>query len=367
MPINAYTGLMGSGKTYEVVGFVILPALLKGRRVVTNVEGLDYEKITDYLHEKHPDKEIGELLTVTNEEIMAPGFFPSRDGDEEATVKGGDMVCIDEAWRFFGTDIKVNPSTKIFLREHRHYTDPKTGVSCDLALMLQSITDLHRTVKSVVELSFRTFKLKTVGMNKRYRLDMFEGTNQKISLRANTWQKAYDPAIFGLYSSYAAGTGKELAIDGRQNVFKDPRNWLYLAGLIVVIAAGGYGLSHIYSRYKAKSAPAAPAASAAPGAKPAAGTPGTPSASSAPAAPPKIVDAADWRLAGRIVTQRGERAVLAGAGSRLRVEDPSLFVGHGWDRRAVVDGERITAWSGPAAGAGVSPPPDTKSTFTVGK
>lgn len=37
MPINIYTGLMRSGKSYEVVSEVIVPAIRKGRRVVTNV------------------------------------------------------------------------------------------------------------------------------------------------------------------------------------------------------------------------------------------------------------------------------------------------------------------------------------------
>lgn len=359
MPINAYTGLMGSGKTYEVVGFVILPALLRGRRVVTNIEGLDYDKITAYLHDKHPEAELGELLLVTNDQISAEGFFPCRDGDEDATVKGGDMVCIDEAWRFFGTSTKIRPSTQVFLREHRHYTNPETKVSCDLALMLQSIGDLHRTVKSVVELSFRTFKLKTVGLNKRYRLDMFEGTNQKISMRANTWQKAYDPAIFGLYSSYAAGSGKELAIDGRQNVLKDPRNWAMLAGVLLLLGAGGFGLNYLYSRYKTPKPEAQAAAVdvAAPG-RPAAASP-------VPAPAPKAVDSTEWRLAGRIVTGRGERAVMVGAGSRVRVEDPALFVGYGWDRRAMIDGERITAWSGPSVGGAAAP--DSSSVLSVGK
>jgi len=365
MPINAYTGLMGSGKTYEVVGCVILPALLRGRRVVTNVEGLDYDKIRAYLNEKHPDAELGELLLVTNEQISADGFFPCRDGDEDATVKGGDMVCIDEAWRFFGTSTKIKASTQVFLREHRHYTNPETQVSCDLALMLQSIGDLHRTVKSVVELSFRTHKLKTVGLNKRYRLDMFEGTNQKISTRANTWQKAYDPAIFALYSSYAAGSGKELAIDGRQNVLKDPRNWAILVGVLVLFGAGGWGINHIFSKYSSKK-PEAPAEASATPANGPAGPSKPPAAPTAPPPPPKLVQSQDWRLAGRIVTARGERAVLTGQAGRVRVEDPALFVGHGWDRRAMVEGEQISAWSGPATGAGGSAATD-KQAFTVGK
>lgn len=365
MAINAYTGLMGSGKTYEVVSAVVLPALEKGRRVVSNIEGLDYEKIKAYLLEKNPDCQVGELLQVSNDEISADGFFPCRDGDSDATVKGGDLVCIDEAWRFFGTSSKIKTATQVFLREHRHYTDPATGFTCDLALMLQSISDLHRTVKSVVELSFRTHKLKTVGLNGRYRLDMFEGTNQKVSLRANTWQKAYQPAIYGLYNSYAAGSGKELAIDGRQNIFKDPRNWAILLGVFVLLGAGGWGINHIFGKYSSKkpdaSAEASPAATSGP-----AGPAKTTAAPTAPPPPPKLLQSPDWRLAGRIVTARGERAVLTGQAGRLRVEDPALFVGYGWDRRAMVEGEQISAWSGPAAGPGGSAPAENKA-FTVGK
>jgi zona occludens toxin len=362
MPINAYTGLMGSGKTYEVVGFVILPALLRGRRVVTNIEGLDYQKICAYLHAKHPDADLGELLLVTNEQISADGFFPCRDGDEDAIVKGGDMVCIDEAWRFFGTSTKIPTTTQVFLREHRHYTDPQTQVSCDLALMLQSIGDLHRTVKSVVELSFRTHKLKTVGLNKRYRLDMFEGTNQKISTRANTWQKAYEPAIFGLYNSYAAGSGKELAIDDRQNILKDPRNWAMAAGVLCLLGTGVWGINYLFSKYNGKNVPPASEAAATNGP---AGQARPPAAPTVPTAPPKLVQSQDWRLAGRIVTARGERAVLTGQAGRVRVEDPALFLGHGWDRRAMVEGEQISAWSGPATGGGTAST-DNKA-FTVGK
>jgi zona occludens toxin len=48
MPINAYVGLMGSGKSYEVVSSVIVPAVSQGRRVVTNVEGLQDDEIKAY-------------------------------------------------------------------------------------------------------------------------------------------------------------------------------------------------------------------------------------------------------------------------------------------------------------------------------
>ncbi|ENT7525242.1 TPA: zonular occludens toxin domain-containing protein, partial [Escherichia coli] len=48
MAISAYVGVPGSGKTYEVVCNVIIPAVSSGRRVVTNIYGLNADKIYDY-------------------------------------------------------------------------------------------------------------------------------------------------------------------------------------------------------------------------------------------------------------------------------------------------------------------------------
>ncbi|EPZ1805653.1 zonular occludens toxin domain-containing protein, partial [Escherichia coli] len=41
MPISAYVGSLGSGKSYEVVSSVIVPACASGRRVVTNIYGIN--------------------------------------------------------------------------------------------------------------------------------------------------------------------------------------------------------------------------------------------------------------------------------------------------------------------------------------
>ena len=138
-----------------------------------------------------------------------------------------------------------------------------------------------------------------------------------------------------------------------------------VAGVFVLFGLGGWGISHIYSKYSAKKPTTAEEATATPANAPA-GPAKAMVAPSAPPAPPKLVQSQDWRLAGRIVTARGERAVLTGQAGRVRVEDPALFVGYGWDSRAMVEGEQISAWSGPAAGAGGSAATDNKA-FTVGK
>ena len=61
MAISAYIGIPGSGKSYEAVCNVIIPAFTSGRRVVTNIYGLQKDKIT----ERYPDA-TGEIIVVDN-------------------------------------------------------------------------------------------------------------------------------------------------------------------------------------------------------------------------------------------------------------------------------------------------------------
>jgi len=78
MAQTAYTGIQGSGKSFEVVRNVILPNVAKGRRVVTNVAGLKIDLINQYCVDKlgaDPNK-LGEIVQVENERIEQPDFFP---------------------------------------------------------------------------------------------------------------------------------------------------------------------------------------------------------------------------------------------------------------------------------------------------
>lgn len=70
MAIKAYVGLMGSGKSYEVVSNVIIPALGRGRRVISNIAGLDFEAIKAFLiAEKIEPDQLGQLVTVSHDQI----------------------------------------------------------------------------------------------------------------------------------------------------------------------------------------------------------------------------------------------------------------------------------------------------------
>lgn len=228
MAINAYTGLMGSGKSYEVVENVILPALLVGRRVVTNVANLQQDDIFAYLVEKFGadlDK-LGQIVQVVNDDIEKPDFFPEEVKAGEVALPSivlpGDLVVIDECWRWWAAGARITPAHMTFFRMHRHFVNPETKATCDMVLVVQDISDLDRKLKVVVENTYRMSKHKALGSTKRYRVDIF--TSYKTTRAPyRSLQRKYNKEIFALYQSYSQGGeagGKEVAIDGRANIFK---------------------------------------------------------------------------------------------------------------------------------------------------
>ena len=129
MAVTAYTGLPGGGKTYEVVKSVVLPAIKSGQRVVTNIRGLDPEKIGQHLD--IPAERVRALIKEFDIQDaigaggVQPSFFPSRSDDEVETnddgiLEWGAYNIIDEAHFIFGTGTKFNDRAKYFLRQHRH-------------------------------------------------------------------------------------------------------------------------------------------------------------------------------------------------------------------------------------------------------
>lgn len=351
MPINAYTGLMGSGKSFECVVSVIIPAIRLGRRVVTNVDGIDNDAIRAYCQEKFNCKpeNLGTVVHCKNEDVSKADFLPY--GIEVDTfVKAGDMVCIDEAWRFWGADNKkILKEHAIFFREHRHYVDKTTNVSCDLVLMVQDISDLNRTLKVVVELSFRTTKMKSLGLDKIYRVEMWEGHKLTAKGRVSVENKKYDEAIFPLYSSYVGGKGKELQVDGRQNILKSPKLWGIAAAMFVALPVAVYGVYHFFdsSRFekldaKTEQAPTVHVASVPTGAS---------LAKAGNSVQMPISDA--WRIIGALHVGNKQLVIVQNASGKIRAEHPSNFQNSGIGMVGEMDGERLTVWSGASSFGGV--------------
>lgn len=331
MAINCYTGLMGSGKSYEVTGTVIVKAVSEGRRVVTNIEGIQPEKIKEYVKKKFnlTDDKVGDVLYVPDDLVNRSSFFPTDDPEHDSIVKGGDLVAIDEAWRFWPSGQQLIPEHMEFFRKHRHYVHPDTKVSCDLVLMIQDITDLHRSLKNVVEMTFRTLKLKTLGLSSKYRVEFYEGTNlrknNQIGYRVNT----YDNAIFPLYQSYAGGKGSEKTVDNRQNLWKNKTLWFTAAGLVICGIVAFNFLWKFFHPVDPKPVPK-PAASV---------VAGSPSSVPPPVQQPQVIES-NWRIVGEM--NLGEKmVVLQSKTGQIRVEHPSNFTGNGLTLTGKIDNQPI--------------------------
>jgi zona occludens toxin len=261
MALKGYFGSPGSGKTYEVVENVILPAIKQGRRVVTNIAGLDYEAITDYLDSKGSDREkLGTIFPILLNDTIA-GQFAVIVGDgesayldeEKSIIRGGDMLVLDEVWRVWEDGVKLHPDDRRFLRMHRHLANKETHVTCDVALISQTFTDVHRQVRSLIEERYEMQKHLALGMRNRYRVSIY---TKGARVPHQTLQKKYQSEIHELYKSHSMGkeAGKEVEVDGRGNVFKGALFTVFLPLAFVACVAGIFGVRHFFSgdSYKKK-------------------------------------------------------------------------------------------------------------------
>lgn len=348
MAINAYVGLQGSGKSFEVVSSVILEAVSHGRRVVTNVAGINEDLIHEYLVNKRdvPIEKLGKIVHVDNERIMQPEFFPDEEKPElPSVVKGGDLVAIDEAWRFWGTDGgKLSHEHMQFFRMHRHYVHPDTAVACDVVLMTQDITGLHRSVKNVIEFAFKMHKHKSLGFSKLYRVEIYEGWKLNSKTRIDDRQKKYDPEIFPLYQSYSGGKGMENSIDKRQNILANRTLWFYAVAVILMLCIGAFGSWRFFHPSEDNNQKNT-AHKNAPG-NTDLGKPGSIAANPKSMTVASTVTSEAWRIVGEFEVMTERWVVVSNQSGRLRVESPSMFRGTGISMIGEIDGEKVTRWSG---------------------
>lgn len=360
MPINVYTGLMRSGKSFEVVSQVIIEAIATGRRVVTNVDGISNDLVRHYIAEKRKLKpeefdKLGTIAHVQNEDVFKPDFLPYYDdhrGEHTDTiVQPGDLVCIDEAWRFWGSDCKLHKNHKSFFLEHGHFTHPVTGVACDLVLMIQDMGTLHRFVKNVVAFSFRTHKKVSLGMGNTYSVTMWEGPKMQRATEIGNWVRRYDKEIFPLYSSFKGGAdGKTVNVDKRQNILANKRIWII--GLVCIVG-GVFAFRNIWNFFhppgsKPATATAAPGVPGGPVGMP--GAPGGVGGAGAALRPPAL--SSEWRYSGELKAGGSAYVVLIGDAGRVRLEPSIMFAGRGLVASGLIDGQRVTSYSGHSAGNG---------------
>lgn len=232
MSIKLYTGLQGSGKSYEVVSVVILGALRDGRRVISNIAGLNYEVMRRILIEEGTEPaNIGTLVQVSHADIEKVNFFRMDTDDQTGTetfIQGGDLVTLDEIWRFWEKDSQVTARQQNFFRMHRHMLHPDSGMSCEIVLISQDVMDVCRKIRSVVEKTYVMTKHTEMGTDKHYRVDIYSRAKFTMGRTEplNSLQKSYNPKYFECYKSHSAGGDvvdpKEVSVDKRGSIWSKP-------------------------------------------------------------------------------------------------------------------------------------------------
>lgn len=369
MPINAFGGGPGTGKTYGVMEHVILPAIAKGRFIITNIEGLNVDLIYEYVAKEFYKGKIICIGHIRRCDRNAPeneDFFPGVDALDKATpvpspnapnVCGGDLVVIDEATRYWSVGDKSSKGHAYFFREHRHFAN-EMGHTCDMVVIDPDLSMLARALKGKIEMSSITHKPKEIGLN-RYVVKLFSRTNFRGKPVSVSGPFRFKPEIYKLYQSYAHAGAKEQSIDSRQTQL--PKLLRSLGGMVLLLVACVLGFWYLYQQKVSKFGPVAPAV-----ASPEPGQPGGSSAASTVANPvaagpggsytPSSAVSSTLRIVGRAVI-RGESWVVLSDGQYLRLENSQSFVGVGSMAVGSIQGERVTTWSGPRAsdGAGVLP------------
>ena len=335
MAISAYIGLPGHGKSYEVVRSVIIPAMLAGRRIVTNVYGIKEDKVKEYCLKNNnisPDK-LGSLVFVTNEQVMQRDFYCVPD-TENPVVHPGDLVILDECHRFFENDRAMLKEAKVFAAEHRHYVSPETGIACDLVLVNQALTSMSKFLLSRIELTYRMTKLVALGVRSRYRVDVFSGVKLTMVNRINSFQESYKKEIYSLYDSHNIKNAVELETDKRGKLFSKSRAWYFVALILLLI---WMVMKFIVPLFSGKSfGVTAQTEGQTPAVSP------SPSAVS-PAAAPAVSD--QWCVSGIYFDGERNFVLLKNAAGRLRMVSRNDFTGDGIMLTGTVDGQQVNTWS----------------------
>jgi len=258
--IYAYTGLPGSGKSYSVVEHQIIPALKSGRRVATNV-ALRFDK----LREAFPGAELVELPTAKVQADPATIY---------EYVQPGTVLVLDEVWRLFPAGLKANHVPEPFrklLAEHRHMVDEK-GDSCQIVLVTQDLAQISAFARQLVETTFRTVKLTTVGLTKQYRVDVYNGPatgpNPPESARIRQIFGTFQKSVWQFYESHTmktegAGKVEERSVDRRANILARPVMVIGAVAACLFVIFGYRGITNILADKKAEAVPAVADATAA--------------------------------------------------------------------------------------------------------
>lgn len=252
MAMNAMIGLQRSGKSYEAVCNVIIPAIQSGRDVVSNIAGLNQQAIYDLLilEGRDPSK-FGKIKNVTEGDVLSKNFFLTDKKDPaHCFVKAGDVLVFDEIWRFWPTDQKVPADHLNFFRMHGHFVNQANGFTCEVVFITQAISDIHRSIKATILQTTETVKNTELGSDKTYIINIYTKTNTRkpnITLGPYKYDKKYFPCYVSNSINQSGVKPREERVEKRNNIFSTKLFRFFMPLAVLMLVGGIYGASSFFS------------------------------------------------------------------------------------------------------------------------
>jgi len=355
MPINLYIGQPRSGKSYEVVTGPILGSIRMGRRVVSNIAGLNYPAMRELLAaEGVKDEDMGELVMVTHEQVQADNFFRTDYDapDFETFVQPGDLVALDEIWRFWEPRGKLPTRHMNFMRMHGHLINQKNGLCCEVVLITQALSDVNSNIRNTAHQTVYMKKMTALGLNKAYTVTIYDKASTAKSKILTQFERKYNPELFHLYKSHSQNQGgvepKEVHVDKRGNILMNKR-FVLVIPLMLLMSAGAFYYLYGFFHPEVPTNENTPLAAAIE-----AGAP-VPASQPIPQQPIVPQPLATWRIVG-FYESRGVLTLVMknDAGITRYVVNPNIRIA-GLDIGAVLGEEVFSNWSGGQQNTGLIP------------
>lgn len=213
-------GLPGAGKSYDAVATHIVPAIKAGRTVFARLNGLNIERIAEYVGQS-PASVATMLHLVEAEDVHKLADRVTQDA----------LVVIDECHEFYVASREPLPAEQeAFFAKHRH-------LGLDIILISQFYKRVHSAVRARIERKNLYTKLTALGLKNRYSVTFMAAVSPDKFEKVNVERRRYDPAIFALYQSVVAGTENMDVYDGGgKKVWEGKLGYLTVLMVIAVIA-----------------------------------------------------------------------------------------------------------------------------------
>jgi len=227
--INLLLGAPGGGKSYEAVVQHVLPALEKGRKVITNLPllleafaNID-SRFSDLIELRTESKKEGTTGIKGEDRAWRPFEHEFDYGDPWRRADGiGALYIIDECHL-----VLPKGSTRKQVEEwfslHRHENS-------DVLLITQSYGKISAAIRDLVQVVYRVRKNVALGSMGSYTRKVQDGLRGEV---VNSSQRKYERKYYALYRSHTRGRSSDEM--GASDIVPIWRHWsFYGVGVCIV-------------------------------------------------------------------------------------------------------------------------------------